>query len=53
MILDRAFTAPGNDQDIFDPGRKRFFNNILDRRFIDDRQHLLRRSFGNRQKPRA
>ena len=53
MILDSTFAAPGNNQNIFYSRSKRFFNNILDRRLINDRQHLLRCSFSSRQKTRA
>ena len=50
MIFNRAFFAPGNDQDRFDSRSNGFFDRVLNQRLIDERQHLFRRSFGCGQK---
>ena len=52
MILERRFAAPGDEDDLLDPGLDRFFHRILDQRLIDDGQHLLRHCLGRRQESR-
>ncbi|MNN77072.1 hypothetical protein D3C81_1935050 [compost metagenome] len=44
MVLDRPFAFPRHDNDILDAGSDRFLHDILNRRLVDDRQHL----FGHR-----
>ncbi len=41
MIFNRALPAAGDDDNVFDPGRDRFFHDILNQRFVDQRQHLF------------
>ncbi len=53
MILERALAAPGDEDDLFDPGLQRLFDRILDQRLVDDGQHLLGHRLGRGQKPRA
>ena len=50
MVFNGTLAAAGNNQDILNAGSKSLFDNILDGRFINDRQHLLRSCFGSRQK---
>jgi hypothetical protein len=53
MIFDRAFAASGDKDEMFNTRRARFFNNMLNDRLIDDRQHFFRDRFRGGQKPRA
>ena len=50
MILNRALVMPGDDQNILDSRSQCLFNDILNRRLIYNRQHLLRTSLRRRQK---
>src|SRR3989344_3770866 len=49
MVLNRSFSAAGNKNDFFNSGGNSLFNQILDSRFIDDRQHFFRLSLCRRQ----
>ncbi len=51
MILDRALPAAGHDNHLFDPGSDRFLHHVLNQGLVDEREHLLRRRLGGRQKP--
>src|SRR5206468_4661936 len=50
MVFDRVFAPAGDDRDVADSRSDRFFNNVLNQRLIDKRQHLLRLSLCGRQK---
>ena len=41
MVFDAAFTAACHEDDFFDTGGDSFFHDILQGRFIDERQHLF------------
>ena len=53
MVLERPLVAPGHEQDVVQPGRDGLLDDVLDRRLVDDRQHLLGRGLGRGQEPRA
>ncbi len=53
MILDHAFVAAGDEDEMLDPRLARFVHHVLENRPVDDGQHLLRDRLGRRQKPRA
>ena len=51
VVLDRALAAAGDDEDVGEPGPHRLLDHVLDRRLVDDRQHLLGLALGGRQEP--
>ena len=53
VILDRTLVAPRDDQKLLDARGDSLLDDELDRRRIDDGQHLLRLSFRRRQETRA
>ncbi len=53
MIFDSALAAARDDDHRFNARRDRFFDDILDKRLVDQGQHFFRRCFGRRQKSRA
>ena len=53
MILDDAFVAAGDEDEMFDAGFARLVDHVLDERPVDDRQHLFRHGFGGRQEAGA
>ena len=53
VILDRVLAAAGDEDDVVDAGRDRFFDAVLDDRLVDERQHLFRLRFGGREEARA
>jgi len=53
VILDGAFIGATNDDDVGNAGRDGLFDNILNNRLVDDRQHLLGHSFGHGQETRT
>src|ERR1051326_7246284 len=53
MIFDGSLAASSDDDDGFDAGSDRFFNDVLNERLINKRQHLFRRRFRGWQKARA
>ena len=53
MILDGVLAAAGDQDDVWDAGLDRFFDAVLNGRFVDQRQHFLGLRLGGRQKPRA
>ena len=53
VVLDGALAAAGDDEDVGEPGRDRLLHHVLDRRLVDDRQHLLRLALRGREEPRA
>ena len=52
-VFQYLFVAAGDDQDVFDARRNGLFHDILQRRFIDDGQHLFADRFGDGQEARA
>src|SRR3546814_804414 len=46
MVLVRALAASGDENHLLDPGLARFVDRILDKRLVDDRQHLLGEGLG-------
>jgi hypothetical protein len=53
MILDDAFVAAGDENEMLDSGLSRFVNDMLDQRPIDHGQHFLRHCLGRGQEPGA
>src|SRR6185503_10808304 len=51
VVLDRVLAAPGDEDDVVDPGGERFLDAVLNGRLVDERQHLLGLSLGGGQKP--
>src|ERR1035437_4890370 len=49
VVLDRPLLATGDDDDLLDSGIDRFFDRVLDYRFVDERQHLLWLGLGGRK----
>ncbi len=49
MILDHALVAPSDENKMLDTGRPGLVDDVLQHRPVDDRQHLLRDSFGRRK----
>ena len=41
VVLQAALAPAGDDQDVVDAGPYRLLDHVLDRRAVDDRQHLL------------
>ena len=42
MARQVLFVAPGDDEHVVQPGSDGFFDHVLNRRLVDDRQHLFR-----------
>ena len=53
MILDRVFTAAGDDDDVVDAGQHCLFDPVLDDRLVDQREHFLWLRFSGGQKSGA
>src|SRR5680860_1192471 len=53
VVLDRLLGPPRDDADVVDPGGDRLLDHILDRRLVDDGQHLLRRGLRRRKEAGA
>ncbi len=53
VILDDAFVAAGDEDEMLDAGLARLVDDVLDQRPVDHRQHLLRHGLGRGQKPGA
>ena len=53
VVLERALVAPGDHQHVVEAGRDGLLDDVLDRRLVDDRQHLLGRRLGGRQEAGA
>ena len=53
MILDDAFVAAGDEDEMLDAGLARLFDDVLDQRLVHHRQHFLRDGLGRRQEPGA
>ena len=52
-VIDATPPAIRQLMDVFDAGRRGFFDAVLDDRLVDQRQHLFRLCFGRREKPGA
>src|SRR5262249_43305404 len=50
MIVDGTLAAAGDKEELLDAGCLRLFDRVMNERFVDDRQHLLRHRLGGRQK---
>ena len=53
VVLQRTLLAPGNHEQIGQPGPDGFFHNVLDGRLVDHRQHFLGHCLRGRQKARS
>ena len=53
VVRDRVLVASDDDQDVVDAGLCGLFDDVLDRRLVDDRQHLLGHRLGGGKEPRA
>ncbi len=53
VIFERPFMSAGDEDDLMDSRGHRFFNDVLDHRFIHDRQHFFRLDFCCRKKAGA
>ena len=53
VILDRLLRVSGDEHEMIDTGRYRFFRRVLDEGLVDDREHLLRERLRRRQEPGA
>src|SRR5258708_32670996 len=49
VVYDRALAAAGDHDHLLDPAGDRLLDSVLDRRLVDERQHLLRLRLGDRQ----
>jgi hypothetical protein len=54
VVLQRPLVAAGDHEDVVQPGPHRLLDDVLDRRLVDDRQHLLREALvaGRKRVPR-
>ena len=52
VILDRLLAFAGHQQHVIDSGGGGFFDDVLNRRLVENRQQLLRDSLGGGQHPR-
>jgi hypothetical protein len=53
VILEGALAARGHEDELFDPGRARLVDGILDERPVDESQDFLRDALGGRQEARS
>ena len=53
VVLDRGLASSRDDQDVGETGTHGFLDHELDRRRVDQGQHLLGHGLGGRQEPRA
>ena len=51
VVLDRGLVTARYDQYRIDTARDRFLDRVLDKGFVDKRQHFLRTCFGRGKKP--
>src|SRR5699024_7001738 len=49
MVLERSLVAPGDHEDIAEAGIDGLFDDVLDRRLVDDGEHLLGGGLGRRK----
>ena len=53
MVGDHALVAAGDEDEMLDPRLARLVHHILQRRAVDDGQHLLRHGLGGGEESRA
>ena len=53
VVFDGALAPPGDDEDVGEARGDRLFDDVLDRRLVDDRQHLLGLALRRGQEARA
>ena len=53
VVFDTAFVTAGDEHHFGTAGFNRFFNCILNQRFVHDRQHFFWAGFGRRQETGA
>src|SRR5665213_183828 len=53
VVLERPLAAARDHQDVVEPGSDGLLDDVLDRRLINDRQHLFRRRLRGRQEAGA
>ncbi len=53
MVLDHAFVAAGDEDQMLDAGLARLIHHVLDERPVHHRQHFLRHGLGRRQEAGA
>ena len=53
VILDRVLAAAGDEDDVVDARRDRFFDAVLNDRLVDERQHFLGLRLGGRKEAGA
>ena len=53
VVFDHALATAGDDDDVGQARRHRFFDAVLDDRLVDQREHLLRLRLGRRKEARA
>ena len=53
MILDHALVAPGDENEMLDPGLARLVDHMLDQRPVDHGEHFLRHRLGGGQEAGA
>ena len=49
MIFNGPLSTAGNNNDLLDSGSHRLLDDILNQRFVDQREHLFGRGFGHRK----
>src|SRR5680860_448624 len=53
VVFNRAFAATGDHEDVSEPRPHGLLDDVLDRGFVDDRQHLLRQALRGREETGA
>ena len=53
MVLDHALVAPGDENELLDPGGPRLVDHMLKNRAVDHSEHFLRNRLGRGKKARA
>src|SRR5437879_3441696 len=53
VVFDGILPFAGHDDDVLDPGHHALFNDVLNLRLVDDRQHFLGLCFRRRQETRS
>ena len=51
IVLDRVLAPSGHEDELFDAGRPRLLERVLDQRLVDHRQQFLGQGLGCRQEP--
>ena len=53
VVLQRTLPTSGDHEDVVEPGANRFLDDVLDRRLVHQREHLLGLGLRGRQEPRT